>query len=129
MNDSYFDNFLCKRISGVSNADACIEIIHKKNVYVNILENDLGKIKVLNKALKSYKFPEIDIKKILDKNIEDVKLYDYCNNHYHNKINFDGYKANKRLPFVMEKFFFQRIIQEIAFQKYGNKKNNLIRGK
>lgn len=129
LDDSYFDNFLCKRISGVSNADACIEIIHNKNVYVNILENDLSKIKVLNKALKSYKFPQIDMKKILEKNLEDIKLYDYCNNVYKNKINLDNNKAIKKLSLLEEKFFFQRIMQEIAFQKHGNKNNYLKRGK
>jgi len=110
LDDGYFNNFMCRKISGESNADAAIDVIKKKEVLLCLVErfdesleklaNFLADKKIHNNFQAGYQvsnsrdsrnggrsdeLEELKTKyrdRILLNNREDIKLYEYAGKAY-----------------------------------------------
>ena len=128
--DEYFDNFICKRISGKPSFYEAKKIILEKNVAVFVLERQMNLIRA-NLSHKTYNIDgAIGEGELFRKNCEDILLYNWALDRYEQKIeDYLNGEAVNRLGKVELKFM-QNVVQPLVHLKvnFGSHSDKLSRG-
>lgn len=127
LSNQYFNNFICKRICGKECSETAISLIESKNVNVFVLERDFNNLKKINTNKSDLKIDSItDIENIVERNLEDIKLYNYFNKEQKNN-SFKSMKSSKNLS-NFEIHFIQRIVQTVIHFTHGGNLKKTRRG-
>ena len=127
LSNQYFNNFMCKRICGKECFKTAKTLIRSKNVNVFVLERDFNDLKKININKSDLKMDSIiDKQKIIDRNIEDIKLYDYFKKKQKNN-SLKSMKSTRSLSRI-QILMIQRIIQPLLHFAVGNNLKATKRG-
>lgn len=127
-NDPFYNNFMCKRISGRESAVDAIKILEDKKVLVNLLEIDFVKMKRVNSS-NSHSAEFINKELVFERNKEDLMLYNYFKEQKSTSFyNYFKSHSTSTLSHTSQKLA-QIIIQELLHLSDMNKNKSLKRGR
>ena len=127
LQNEYFDNFICKKISGNPSFNEAKKIIIKKDIKVFFLESE--KILGLRNVSKN-KVNDHDVleNEIINKNDEDIKLYKWALSYFNENLD-DYFKSNATNKITnLETFMLQNIVQRFVHFFCNRNAKKLKRG-
>ena len=127
LKNDYFNNFICKKISGNASFNEAKKIIIEKDIKVFFLEkeNILGLRNVSKNIVNDYDVSEDEI---ISKNHEDIKLYKWALNQFNVNLS-DYFKSNATNKINdLESFILQNLIQRYVHFFCNRNAKKLKRG-